>query len=152
MTSKTGGSACPPYRFGQERPKKPASYSEVCHSACRAQYSSSVDETGRPGLFSASHARRRALNSASAGESRKSIGCSESRPLQTPQLLAVVAEPLRREQRAAEVDVDDTIPRVAHSAVHLHGRLADGARSACAIGLRDAPGDARGLGLELVDR
>src|SRR5262245_66019433 len=105
MTSKTGGRSCPPKRDGHESPKKPASKSEVCHSAWRAQYSSSVDEAGRPGLFSASHARRRARNSASAGESRKSIGHSEARPLQPAQLLAVVAEPLRGAQRTAQVDV-----------------------------------------------
>ena len=45
-------------------------------------WSSSVDEAGRPGLFSASQPRKRALNSASAAESRRSIGHSQTGALQ----------------------------------------------------------------------
>ena len=39
-------------RFGQVSAKNPASNSAQCHSACRAQYSSSVDDAGSPGLLS----------------------------------------------------------------------------------------------------
>src|SRR5262245_64984776 len=99
MTSKTAGKSWPPKREGQERPKKPPSYSAVCHSACRAQYSSSVEETGRPGLFALIQARSRDRNCASSGESRKSIDHPEPGLLELAQLLAVVAEPLGREQR-----------------------------------------------------
>src|SRR5215471_8621426 len=117
MTSKTVGSSWPPYLAGQLSPKKPASKREVCHSAWRAQYSSSVDEVGRPGLLSASHARSRARNSASAGESRKSIDRPDPLALQLPQLLTVVAEPLRREQCPPQVYVRHALPRVADAAV-----------------------------------
>ena len=58
MTSNTVGRSWPPKRAGQLSPKKPASNSAVCHSAWRAQYSSSVDDVGSPGLFSASHAAK----------------------------------------------------------------------------------------------
>src|SRR5215831_4940384 len=133
MTSKTEGRSCPPKRDGQDRPKKPASYSAVCHSACRAQYSSSVDETGRPGLCSAIQARSRDRNSASAGESRKSVGHPQPDLLELAQLLAVVPEPLRGEQCPAEMDVDHAVPRVSDPAVHLHRGLADGARGARAV-------------------
>src|SRR5262249_60456905 len=102
-----------------ERPKKPASYSAVCHSACRAQYSSSVEETGRPGLCSAIQARSRDRNSASAGESRKSVGHPQTDPLDLAQLLAVVPEPVGREQCPAEVELDGAVPRVSVPAVHL---------------------------------
>src|SRR5262249_23220689 len=92
--AETPGGAWPASGGGQERPKTPASYSAVGHSACRAQYSSSVEETGRPGLCSAIQARNRARNSASAGESRKSVGHPQTAPLELTQLLAVVPEPL----------------------------------------------------------
>src|SRR5262245_65692762 len=144
MTSKTAGKSWPPKREGQERPKKPASYRPVCHSACRAQYSSSVEETGSPGLCVAIHARSRARNSASAGESRKSVGHPQTHSLELAQLLAVVPEPLGGEQRPAEIDVDDAVPRVSDPAVHLHRGLANGACGACAVGLGHAP---RGAGL-----
>src|SRR5262249_35882296 len=139
MTSKTAGRSWPPKREGQERPKKPASYSAVCHSACRAQYSSSVEETGRPGLCAAIQARSRDRNSASAGESRKSVGHPQTHPLELAQLLAVVPEPLRGEQCPAEIDVYDAVPRVSDSAVHLHRGLAHGACGARAVGFGDAP-------------
>src|SRR5262249_27506046 len=122
-----------------ERPKKPASYSAVCHSACRAQYSSSVEETGRPGLCAAIQARSRDRNSASAGESRKSVGHPQTAPLELAQLLAVVPEPLGGEQCPAEIDVYDAVPRVSDAAVHLHGGFADGTCGARTVGLGDAP-------------
>ena len=62
-------------------------------------------------------------------------GHSEACSLQLPQLLAVVAEPPRGEQRTAQVDVDDAVPRVPHPAVHLHRGLAD----ACARRARSTP-------------
>src|SRR6476619_329329 len=105
MTSKTVGSSWPPYFAGQLSPKKPASKRVVCQSAWRAQYSSSVEDVGRPGLFSISHALNRARNSASAGESRKSIDRSQSGALQLTELHAVVAEPLGRQQGTPQVDV-----------------------------------------------
>src|SRR5262245_2998340 len=151
MTSKTGGRSCPPKRDGHESPKKPASKSAVCHSAWRAQYSSSVEEAGRPGLFFAIHTRQRLRNSASASESRKSMGHPQARPLQLTQLFAVVAEPLRREQRPAQVDMDEAVPRVPHSTVHLDGGLADGPCGARAVSLRHAPGTEGLVGRELVD-
>src|SRR5262245_17205999 len=144
ITSKTAGRSWRPKRKGQERPKKPASYNAVCHSACRAQYSSSVEETGRPGLCSAIQARSRDRNSASAGESRKSVRHPQTHPLELAQLLAVVPEPLGGEQRPAEIDVHDAVPRVSHPAVHLHRGLADGACGARAVGFGHAP---RGAGL-----
>src|SRR5678815_5761457 len=98
MTSNTAGRSRPPKRDGQESPKKPASYSAVCHSAWRSQYSSSVDETGNPGLCSAIHARSRDRNAASSGESRKSVGHSQTDTFELAQLLAVVPEPPRGEQ------------------------------------------------------
>src|SRR5438046_2158968 len=108
MTSNTVGRSRPPNRAGQLSPKKPASKSAVCHSAWRAQYSSSVDDVGRPGLLCASHARNRARNSASAGESRKS-----TTHLQLAQLHTVITEPLRRKQRPPHVYVGEALPRVA---------------------------------------
>src|SRR5262249_4425701 len=151
MTSKTAGRSWPPKREGQESPKKPASYSAVCHSACRAQYSSSVEETGRPGLCSVIQARSRDRNCASAGESRKSVGHPQTYPLELAQLLAVVPEPLGGEQCPAGIDVDDAVPRVSDPAVHLHRGLADGTCGARAVGLGHAPRGAGLVGRELVD-
>src|SRR5262245_50574340 len=150
MTSKTAGRSWPPKREGQERPKKPASYSAVCHSACRAQYSSSVEETGRPGLCSVIQTRSRDRNSASAGESRKSVGHPQTDPPELAQLLTVVPEPLGGEQRAAEIDVDDAVPRVSDPAVHLHRGLAHGACGARAVGLGHPPRGAGLVGRELI--
>src|SRR5262249_18465088 len=98
------------------------------------------------------HARRRARNSASAGESRKSIGSSEPVVTEAEQLLTVVAEPLRGEQRAPQVDVRETLPRVADPAVDLDPGLAHGARGPGAVRLGDAPGPERRMRLEVVDR
>src|SRR5262245_52555097 len=151
ITSKTAGRSWPPKREGQERPKKPASYNAVCHSACRAQYSSSVEETGRPGLCSAIHARSRDRNSASSGESRKSVGHPQTHPLELAQLLAVVPEPLGGEQRPAKIDVYDAVPRVSDPTVHLHRGLADGACGARAVGFGHAPRGAGLVGRELID-
>src|SRR5262249_58809597 len=120
VRSRAAARSGPPKREGQERPKKPASYSAVCHAACRAQYSSSVDETGSPGLCSAIQARSRDRNSASSGESRKSVGHPQTDPPELAQLLAIVPEPLRGKQCPAEIDVHDAVPRVADPAVHLH--------------------------------
>ena len=50
-TSVTLGRSCPPTSAGQDSPKKPASKSVWCQAACPAQYSSAVDEAGKPGLF-----------------------------------------------------------------------------------------------------
>src|SRR5262249_505978 len=152
MTSKTAGRSWPPKREGQERPKKPASYSAVCHSACRAQYSSSVEETGRPGLCWVIQARSRDRSSASAGESRKSVGHPQTDPLELAQLLAVIPEPLGGEQCPAEIDVDDAVPGVSDPAVHLHRGLADGACGARAVGLGHAPRGAGLVGRELIHR
>src|SRR5262245_14411274 len=135
MTSNTAGRSWPPKREGQERPNKPASYRAVCHSACRAQYSSSVEETGRPGLCSVIQARSRDRNSASAGESRKSVGHPQTDPLELAELLTVVPEPPGGEQGAAEIDVHDAVPRVPDPAVYLHRGLADGAGGARAVDL-----------------
>ena len=77
---------------------------------------------------------------------------SETRALELAQLLTVVAEPLRREQRAAQVHVDDALPRVPDPAVHLHGGLADGAGGTCAVRLGHTPGGNRVVRLEIVDR
>src|ERR1700712_5058920 len=126
MTSNTVGSSWPPYFFGQLRPKNPASYNAVCHSPWRAQYSSSVDG-GSWIVLVASQVRKRARNSASSGESRKSTGRPDPVVPDPLELLAVVAEPQRREQRAAQVDVGDALPRVADAAVHLDRGLAHGA-------------------------
>src|SRR5262249_565678 len=151
MTSKTAGRSWPPKREGQERPKKPASYSAVCHSACRAQYSSSVEETGRPGLCTAIHPRSRDRNFASAGESRKSVGRLQTDPLELAQLLAVVPEPLRGKQCPAQIDMDDAVPGVADPAVHLHRGLADRACGARAVRFSHAPCGAGLVGRELID-
>src|SRR5262245_6754107 len=151
MTSKTAGRSWPPKREGQERPKKPALYSAVCHSACRAQYSSSVEETGRPGLCSAIQARSRWRNSASAGESRKSVGHPQTGPLDLAQLLTVVPEPLGGEQCAAEIDVNEAVPRVSDPAVPWHGGLADGSCGARAVRFGDAPRGAGLVGRELIN-
>src|SRR5262249_4357301 len=137
-TSNTAGRSWPPKREGQERPKKPAPYSAVCHSACRAQYSSSVEETGRPGLCSAIQARSRDRNSASAGESRKSIGHPQTDPPDLAYVVDVVHDPTAGEQPPAEIDVYDAAPRVSEPAMHLHRGLADGACGARAVGLGHA--------------
>src|SRR5262245_34073301 len=150
ITSKTAGRSWPPKREGQERQKNPASYSVVCHSACRAQYSSSVEETGSPGLCSAIQARSRDRNSASAGESRKSVGHPQTDPLELAQLLAVVPEPPRGEQCPAEIDVYDAVPRVSDPAVHLHRGLTDGACGARAVGLGHASRGPGLVGRELI--
>ena len=124
-------------------PKNPASNSAQCHSACCAQYSSSVDDAGRPGLWSTSQSRKRARNSASWGESSKSIAGSLSSPRRP-----FAARRTRRwcpsspttrstSSRAAQVHVHEAFPRVADPAVHLDRGLADGASRVGAVRLGD---------------
>src|SRR4051794_28699878 len=143
ITSYTGGSSWPPMRFGHVNAKNPPSYSEQCHSPCLAQYSSSVDDAGNPGLLSTNHARKRARNSASSGESSKSTDHSRSRAESTlreiAQVMALVSQQRARQQRPLQVHVHEALPGVADPAVHLDGGLAHRAGSTRGVGLRHRP-------------
>ena len=76
-------------------PGLPVSSTDDEYWARQAEWHTALYDAGRQGLFAASHARRRCLNSASAGESRRSIDASQTRSLEPAELLAVVAKPLR---------------------------------------------------------
>src|SRR4051794_12489093 len=143
ITSYTGGSSWPPMRFGHVNAKNPPSYSEQCHSPCLAQYSSSVDDAGNPGLLSTNHSRKRVRNAASSGESSKSTdhsrSHSESTLREVAQVMPLVSEERARQQRSPEVHVHEALPRVADPAVHLDRGLAHGAGGASGVGLRHRP-------------
>src|ERR1044071_9945653 len=119
-------------RLGHESPKKPPSYSAWCQAAWPSQYSSDVDDVGRPGSLSRSHARRRARKAASSGEPPKSTSTSSAALVGEDAVEAGphAAEQLGRDEGAPQVHVRQALPRVADAAVHLDGRLADRAGSA----------------------
>src|SRR5271166_2788405 len=94
----------------------------------RTQYSSPEPEYSLAGRES--HDRSRSRKAASAGESRKS----------KIDLLQRHGPQLGRCQRAAQVDVYQTLPGIADAAVHLHGGLADGSGGTRAVDLRDLGG------------
>src|SRR5579875_2977882 len=105
----------------------------------RTQYSSPEPENSL--ACAASHVRSRSRNAASSGESRKS----------KIDLLQRDRPQLGRCEGAAQVDVRHAFPGVADAAVHLDGRLADGAGGARAVDLCDLGGPNGFGGGKLVD-
>src|SRR5271163_1053292 len=140
MTSYTGGNSCPPYSRGQDSPKKPPSYSALCHSPCRAQYSS--PELGNSLACNESQDLSRSRKAASSGESRKS----------NVDLLQLDGPQLGRGQRAAQVHVRQALPGIADAAVYLNGGLAHRPRGPRAVDLCKPAGADRLGWVQLVDR
>ena len=140
-------------------PRGPAQPEEARRRRARCAIRPAVPSTRRRSTTSAGPGCARRATPGSGRGTRLRRASHES-PSATPsrsrcelaQLHVVVAEPLRREQRAPQVHVRDALPRVADAAVHLHRRLAHRARGAGAVRLGDPAGGARLGGREVVDR